>query len=310
MRLVTLSGAAGPRAGVLLDLDGRTRVLELATVCPELPTGMIELLAAGDVALERARDAVAVVDPASLPYLDSVTLLAPVPRPGIVLCVGYNYRGHGAAGAQEDPTFPDVFIKASSSVVGPGASVVLPAASDEVDYEAELAVVIGRAGTAIPPDRALEHVAGYSILNDVSARDWQRRSSQWVLGKSFDTFAPFGPAVVTRDEIPDPHVLDLELTVNGVTTVAASTRDMVFTVPFLVSYLSQVLTLQPGDVIATGTPQKRPEALAHPRAMQDGDVIEITISGLGTLTTPVVGVPAPRPTHTTSFDRPTRKDQD
>ena len=192
-----------------------------------------------------------------------VRLLAPVPRPGAIWCIGYNYRGHTAV---EDPPYPDVFVKTANTVVGPDEPVLLPRASADVDYEAELAVVIGTTAHDVTPDRALEHVAGYTVFDDVSARDWQRRTSQWVLGKSFDTFGPMGPALVTVDEVPDPQDLAVELRCNGELTVSSHTSRMVFPVAFLVSYLSQVATLQPGDVIATGTPQKLPDALGAPAA--------------------------------------------
>ena len=301
MRLVSFEhghGSAGPvcdsrtRLGALVtDPDGTVRVLDLNEACPELPADMIDFLTAGEAAMALAQETVDAVDPGSLPAADSVRLLAPVPSPGVLLGVGYNYRGHHAAGAVETtagPAHPDVFAKVTRSVIGPGAAVEVPSASEEVDYEAELAVVIGRAGRDIPESAAMEHVAGYSIVNDVSARDWQDRSSQWVLSKSFDTFAPFGPALVTADEVQDPQDLDITLTFNGETTVRASTRDMIFTVRALVAYVSQAMTLQPGDVIATGSPQKLQQALAEPRPMRAGDLVEITIGPLGTLVTPVV----------------------
>jgi 2-keto-4-pentenoate hydratase/2-oxohepta-3-ene-1,7-dioic acid hydratase in catechol pathway len=202
-------------------------------------------------------------------------------RPGSLLCVGYNYRGHTA---QDDPEHPDVFAKATSAVVGPEDDVLLPRAGTEVDYEAELAVVIGRTAHDVTEADALAHVGGYTVLNDVSARDWQRRSSQWVLSKSFDTFAPLGPAVVTPDEVPDPQDLTVEARVNGSLTLSGSTRDQVFGVARLVSYVSQVVTLRPGDVIATGTPQKLPHVLDRgPRWLRPGDVVDITVGGVGTL---------------------------
>jgi acylpyruvate hydrolase len=277
VRLVTMTDAAGPRVGALLD-DG---VLDLGAVLPAGPRTLVELLGAPPDVLAAARAAAADPDPAAVLPLGSVRLLAPVPRPGTILCVGYNYRGHTA---QDDPEFPDVFTKPASAVVGPEDDVVLPRASTEVDYEAELAVVIGRRAHDVGPDEALASVGGYTVLNDVSARDWQRRTSQWVLGKAFDTFAPIGPAVVTPDEVPDPQDLTVSARVNGELTLQGSTRDQVFGVAHLVSYLSQVVTLQPGDVIATGTPQKLQHVLDRgPRRLRDGDVVEITVSGIGTL---------------------------
>jgi 2-keto-4-pentenoate hydratase/2-oxohepta-3-ene-1,7-dioic acid hydratase in catechol pathway len=291
VRLVTFEAGAGERVGAFVDVAGEQQVLDLSVAAPGLPADMIGLLAAGPAALGRVRAALERPEPAALRRRADVVLKAPVPRPGKILCIGYNYRGHGAAGAVADPEFPDVFAKTANTVIGPDASVLLPRASHEVDYEAELAVVIGTAGREIAPEHALEHVAGYADFNDVSARDWQRHGSQWVLGKSFDTFGPFGPALVTADEVPDPQDLDLHLSVNGRTTVASHTGEMIFTVSFLVSYLSEVVTLEPGDVIATGTPQKLPDALTEGRFLQDGDVVEITIGHLGTLTSTMRAAP-------------------
>lgn len=273
MRLVTFAGPGGaPRPGALVPGG----VLDLRAAVPDGPATLVDALDAGP----EVRAAVADPDPAHVRPREAVRLLAPV-RPGSLLCVGYNYRGHTA---QDDPEHPDVFAKATSAVVGPEDDVLLPRAGTEVDYEAELAVVIGRTAHDVTEADALTHVGGYTVLNDVSARDWQRRSSQWVLSKSFDTFAPLGPAVVTPDEVPDPQDLTVEARVNGSLTLSGSTRDQVFGVARLVSYVSQVVTLRPGDVIATGTPQKLPHVLDRgPRWLRPGDVVDITVGGVGTL---------------------------
>jgi acylpyruvate hydrolase len=292
VRLVTFRDTAGPRVGALLPDGG---VLDLAAAVPDVPRSLVGVLAAREPVRDAVRAAVADPDPAAVRAPDAVRLLAPVPRPGTILCVGYNYRGHTA---QDDPEFPDVFTKPASTVVGPQDAIVLPRASTEVDYEAELAVVIGRTAHEVTEADALEHVGGYTVLNDVSARDWQRRTSQWVLGKAFDTFAPLGPAVVTPDEVPDPQDLTVEARVAGETTLRGSTRDQVFGVARLVSYLSQVVTLQPGDVIATGTPQKLPHVLDRgPRWLRAGDVVEITVGGIGTLRSRVTDPRTPAVQH-------------
>jgi acylpyruvate hydrolase len=217
-----------------------------------------------------------------------VTLLAPIPRPGKILCVGHNYRGHIGVGRSEPPEVPNIFCKTANTIIGPADPIALPPLTAQLDYEAELAVIIGRGGRYIPEASAMDHVAGYAAFNDVSARDIQKRTSQWMLGKSFDTFGPLGPALVTTDEIPDPHCLDLELTVNGVPKQRANTRDLIFSVPFLVAYLSAVLTLEPGDVIATGTPAKLPGAADPQVFLQPGDVVRVTIEKVGSLENPVV----------------------
>lgn len=287
MRLVTFEHAGSVRTGALLAGD---RVLDLPGTDSSLAADMVGLLGAGPAALDRVR---ALVDSAAagsgLP-LAEVRLLAPVPNPGKILCIGYNYRGHQVI---DDPEYPDVFAKAGTTITGPGAPILRPRASDEIDYEAELAVVIGTPTHEVDEAEALAHVAGYSIFDDVSARDWQRHGSQWLPGKSFDTFGPLGPTLVTADEVPDPQDLTVELAVNGEVTLRSTTAAMVFGVAWLVSYLSQVMTLLPGDVIATGTPQKLPEVLARgERFLRPGDVVAITIGHLGTLTNPVVDSPS------------------
>jgi acylpyruvate hydrolase len=285
MRLVTFEHDGSVRTGALLPGD---RVLDLPAADPSVPADMAGLLASGS--LDRVRDLVGHAPAeAGLPLAD-VRLLAPVPNPGKVVCIGYNYRGHQVVA---DPEYPDVFANTVNTITGPGAPILRPRASDEVDYEAELAVVIGSPTHEVSEAEALAHVAGYAIFNDVSARDWQRHGGQWVPGKSFDTFGPLGPALVTADEVPDPQDLTVELTLNGEVTLRSSTAVMVFGIAWLVSYLSQVMTLLPGDVIATGTPQKLPEVLARgERFLQPGDVVAITIGHLGTLTNPVADSPS------------------
>ena len=287
MRLVTFERAGSVRTGALLPGD---RVLDLPAADPSVPADMVGLLAGGPTVLARVRALVGGAAPnAGLP-LDGVRLLAPVPNPGKIVGIGYNYRGHQVI---DDPEYPDVFAKTGNTIVGPGAPILRPLASDEVDYEAELAVVVGSPTHEVSQAEALGHVAGYAVFNDVSARDWQRHGSQWVPGKSFDTFGPLGPALVTSDEVPDPQDLTVELAVNGEVTLRSTTAVMVFGVARLVSYLSQVMTLLPGDVIATGTPQKLPEVLARgERFLQPGDVVAITIGHLGTLTNPVADSPS------------------
>jgi 2-keto-4-pentenoate hydratase/2-oxohepta-3-ene-1,7-dioic acid hydratase in catechol pathway len=293
MRLVTFRRATEPatapgRAGALVD-DGDL-VLDLALADTALSSAVVGILEGGPAALDRARAAVGRRDAGALVSRTEVVLDAPVPRPGKVLGIGYNYLGHDGTRSTGGvpPARPDVFVKTANTVVGPDVPVVLPRESEQVDYEAELAVVIGTRARRVSPDRALEHVAGYSILDDVSARDWQHRGSQWALGKSFDGFAPFGPALVTADEVGDPQALALELAVNGRVTVRSGTDRMIHPVAALIAYVSEVMTLEPGDVIATGTPQKLPEAEAARRWLAPGDRVDITIGGLGTLSTSFV----------------------
>jgi 2-keto-4-pentenoate hydratase/2-oxohepta-3-ene-1,7-dioic acid hydratase in catechol pathway len=194
-----------------------------------------------------------------------------------------NYRDHAEESNLPIPEVPTVFAKFPTAVAAPFGDVVLPKASAKPDYEAELAVVIGKGGRHIEERHALDHVFGYTILNDVSARDFQMATSQWIMGKTFDTFAPFGPAVVTADEIEDPHALDISLTLNGELMQSSNTRNLIFGVPRLISFLSSVFTLEPGDVISTGTPGGVGFARKPPRWLKPGDEMVVRIAGLGEL---------------------------
>jgi 2-keto-4-pentenoate hydratase/2-oxohepta-3-ene-1,7-dioic acid hydratase in catechol pathway len=216
-----------------------------------------------------------------------VTLRAPIPRPGKIICIGLNYRDHAAESNQPIPDYPAVFSKYANSVIGPGEPIVIPRVTEAVDYEGELAFVIGRRARFVSEQDALDAVAGYMAFNDVSARDFQMRTSQWTIGKTFDTFAPMGPALVTADEIADPHDLDIRVTVSGEVLQSSNTRHLIFSIQELVAYLSQVMTLEPGDVIATGTPSGVGFARTPPRFLRPGDVVEVEIKGLGTLVNPV-----------------------
>ena len=216
-----------------------------------------------------------------------VVLLAPVPRPGKLICIGLNYRDHAIESKMPIPERPVVFSKFSSSVIGPGEAVVVPSKSEQVDYEAELAVVIGRRAKNVTPEQAYDYVLGYTIVNDVSARDFQFADGQWQRGKSCDTFAPMGQWIVTTDEIPDPHTLSIKLRLNGQTMQDSNTNQLIFGVPELIAFLSESITLEPGDVIATGTPPGVGFARKPPVFLKSGDVMEVEIEGIGTLTSPI-----------------------
>jgi 2-keto-4-pentenoate hydratase/2-oxohepta-3-ene-1,7-dioic acid hydratase in catechol pathway len=220
--------------------------------------------------------------------LSAVTLLAPIPRPPKFICVGLNYRDHAREGGNAVPSIPTIFSKFSNVVIGPGQPIVLPKVSTRPDYEAEFAFVIGPGGRAIPAARAMEHVFGYTIVNDVSARDYQFGTTQWLMSKSFDTFAPTGPWIVTRDEIADPHALDLSLAINGEILQHSNTREMVFRIPALIEYISSVVTLEPGDIVSTGTPAGVGFARKPPRYLKSGDEVVIRIEGIGELRNPVI----------------------
>jgi len=213
---------------------------------------------------------------------------APVPRPGKLICIGLNYRDHAAESNMAIPKQPVVFSKFTSAVIAPGEPVVLPATSEQVDYEAELAVVIGRRAKHVSAARALDYVLGYTCFNDVSARDFQFADGQWQRGKSCDTFAPMGPAIVTTDEVADPHKLSIKLILNGQTMQDSNTDQFIFDIPALIEFLSQTITLEPGDVIATGTPSGVGFARKPPVYLKPGDDMAVVIEKIGTLGTPVV----------------------
>lgn len=220
--------------------------------------------------------------------LQDTRLEPPIPRPPKMVCIGQNYRGHLDEQSLKPHAFPVVFAKWPSCTLADGDPIVLPRASKKVDIEAELAVVIGKKAKNVPKEKALEYVLGYSILNDVSARDVQFSESQWVRGKSFDTFAPFGPWIVTADEIPDPSGLRIRSWINDFIMQDALTSDMVFSVPEIISYLSSCFTLEPGDVIATGTPGGVGHFRNPPLYLKSGDRVRIEIERIGTLENPVL----------------------
>jgi acylpyruvate hydrolase len=214
---------------------------------------------------------------------DSIEILAPITNPGKVVCVGNNYMDHCIEQNVEPPKKPMIFSKWASCIIGPNEEVVLPVESNQVDYEAELAVIIGKAGKNIPEDQALDYIYGYTVMNDVSARDIQFEDVQWVRGKSYDTFAPLGPAIITADEIEDPHNLDIRLTVNGEILQNSNTKHLIHKIPYIISYLSKGFTFQPGDVIATGTPHGVGVFRNPPVFLKTGDVCRIEIEKVGTL---------------------------
>lgn len=275
MRLVNFR--KGTHAGFGVEYDGYIFSLQAAGYQRDA-----DFFAGGEAALAAARAVAQKSDSEKIP-LAEVELLAPVTKPGKILCIGLNYRDHAIESGMEIPKVPTVFIKLSNAVTGPGSNVVLPANSQQPDYEAELAAVIGKAGRNIRAEDWEKHVLGYTILNDVSARDVQLATSQWVLGKSFDTFCPMGPAIVTTDELRDPHALDIQLAINGETLQHSNTRELIFKLPELIAYLSSIIPLEPGDIISTGTPAGVGLGRAPKRWLQPGEEMVVTIQGIGEL---------------------------
>ena len=244
------------------------------------------LLAGGAGGLEAARDRLLAGPEVDL---DEVELLPPLAAPGKILCVGLNYVDHSAESGFEPPTYPTLFARFASGLIGHGAPIVRPQVSTQLDYEGELVAVIGRGGRHIPPDAALDHVAGYSIFNDGSVRDYQFKSPQWTVGKNFDDTGAFGPVLVTADELPSgAGGLKLETRLNGEVVQSAVTSEMIFDVASLVSTLSQAMTLLPGDIIVTGTPAGVGLARKPQLFMKPGDVCEVEIEGIGILRNPIV----------------------
>jgi len=249
---------------------------------------MLQVVGGGADAMDRVQRWV--YDPPSGSRCEaaSAVLLAPVPRPPKIICIGLNYRDHAEESRMPIPEVPTVFSKFHTAVTGHRHPIVLPKNSTKPDYEAEFAIVIGKGGRHIPESAWREHVFGYTILNDVSARDFQMATSQWMMGKTFDTFAPIGPAIVSADEIEDPHQLEISLTLSGEVMQRSNTSNLIFGVPRLIAYLSSVFTLEPGDIIATGTPAGVGFARKPPRWLKPGDECRVRIQGLGELVNPVI----------------------
>jgi 2-keto-4-pentenoate hydratase/2-oxohepta-3-ene-1,7-dioic acid hydratase in catechol pathway len=276
MKLVSFGEHEKMRAGAAVDGE----IIDLSTADASLPATVTDILEQD--ALEAAARAALSGKGKRVPE-DSVHLGAPIARPSKIVCVGLNYRDHAEEQNVPLPEHPLLFSKASSAVIGPYDEVVLPEDSSQVDYEVELAVVIGRRARNVPVGEAYGYIAGYTVANDVSARDIQFRQQQWHQGKSYDTFFPMGPYLVTKDEIPDPNTLGVRFALNGQTLQNSNTDNLIFNVPALVSRISKIMTLFPGDVISTGTPAgvgifRNPKIL-----LKSGDVMETTVEKIGTL---------------------------
>ncbi|MGH9969035.1 MAG: fumarylacetoacetate hydrolase family protein [Pyrinomonadaceae bacterium] len=292
-----------PRMGILLEYEGRDlgyrldceRLFDNAER-PANPLAWFDMdgpwfQRSREVYETLGRDSTALAEAKAKNWLvrrEDAYWFAPVPRPGKVICIGLNYRDHAAESKMAIPERPVVFSKFATAVIAPGEPVVLPSTSQQVDYEAELAVVMGRRAKNVNANRALDYVLGYTAFNDVSARDFQFADGQWQRGKSCDTFAPMGQTIVTTDVIPDPHRLSIKLLLNGKTMQNSNTDQLIFGVPQLIEFLTQSITLEPGDVIATGTPPGVGFARKPPVFLRPGDVMEVQIEGIGGLGNPVV----------------------
>ncbi|MBP6014354.1 MAG: fumarylacetoacetate hydrolase family protein [Alphaproteobacteria bacterium] len=277
MKLATFTESHRRRIGVV---EGDT-IVDLAAAAPDLPQSMIALLRAGPTAMAQARE-VATSARQRLP-LSKVRLEAPVPRPGKVLAIGMNYADHIRETGRAAPEHQVWFAKQATCIVGPNDAVRIPKVSDKVDYEAELCVVIGRRCRHVPAARAFEVIAGFMCGNDISVRDWQQRSPTMMMGKGFDTHGPTGPWIVTPDEIKDVHALNVRCLLNGEVMQSASTAEMIFKIPAQIEHLTAAFTLEPGDVIFTGTPAGVGNWRTPPVRMKAGDRVRVEIDGLGAL---------------------------
>jgi 2-keto-4-pentenoate hydratase/2-oxohepta-3-ene-1,7-dioic acid hydratase in catechol pathway len=288
MKLVTYQTPTGPTLGALHN----DQVIDLAAAhqmengSRPFPATMLALLEAGEAGLTMARAALdyALAHDTLQQPQDSVSLLPPVTRPGKIICLGRNYAAHAREGGAEPLEFPILFYKPTSALLPHGGTIVIPPVTEKPDFEAELAVIMGRACKQVSVEAALDYVAGYSAANDVSARDLQRRTHQWAAGKMPDTFCPLGPALVTADEVPEPGNLTIRAILNGQEMQHSNTSMMIFDVPFIISYISQIATLEPGDIILTGTPEGVGNARIPPVYLQAGDTISIEIEKVGLLT--------------------------
>lgn len=269
-----------PRLGVVFA----DRLADLKAGNPGLPENLVDLLALGPAGLEAAAQAAAAAPAQALFSREAVRWLPPVLRPGKIICLGLNYADHAAEGGNAPPAYPSLFMRGASSLIGHGAPLVRPRVSDKLDYEAELAVVIGRRCRHLTPDDALGAVAGYSCFNDATLRDYQRRTAQWTIGKNFDGTGAFGPWLVPAGELPSGAAgLKIESRLNGVAMQSDNTANMIFPVAATLCLLTEALTLEPGDVVVMGTPAGVGYARKPPVWMKPGDRIEIEIEGIGTL---------------------------
>lgn len=314
MRLVTFVGGHERRLGVvlgdqvvdvtlayaaLLARRGRPRASAMAEAL--VPPNLVVLLRGGEPSMEALREAVAFAEQGlkagglagihgerTSYRMADVRIKAPLQDPRKIVCIGLNYADHAAEGGREIPKTPVTFGKWSDAIIGPGDPIVIPKTSPMIDYEGELAFIMGRRAKYVKEEEAFDYVAGYTIFHDVSAREFQRADPQTMRGKALEGFAPMGPALVLKDEVPDPQALDIETRLNGQVMQQSNTRHFIFTIPFLIAFITRSLTLEPGDVVATGTPAGVGFARTPPVWLKPGDVVQITIERLGTLENPVI----------------------
>lgn len=287
MKLVTFHSQIGSQLGVVSGdtVASLTALAQAYGHDVSLFSEMLHFLNAGHRAMDSARDLLqrALRDWKDWIPLSSIHLLCPIPRPSKIVAIGLNYRDHAEEAHLVLPKEPLFFAKFPSSITGPYDPVTIPRSDPEVDYEAELAIVIGNTAKHVSPDDAYDYIAGYMVLNDVSARKWQFGDKQWTRSKSCDTFCPAGPWITTRDEVPDPHHLRVLARVNGRIVQDSDTSNMIFRVPQLIAHITEAITLEPGDIIATGTPAGVGVFRKPPSFLKAGDVVEVKIDGIGAI---------------------------
>ncbi|MBN8532199.1 MAG: fumarylacetoacetate hydrolase family protein [Alphaproteobacteria bacterium] len=288
MRLLSFFKNGVPTAGLRIGEN----VIDLSIAAPDLPKSMKAILAEGEAVREWLAEMAKNPPQGALIKAGDIAYAMPVPDPDKIICVGLNYRDHAIEGKQEIPTVPVFFLRLASSMVAHGQDLWLPKVSSKYDYEAELAVVIGKRGRHVPKEKALELVAGYTLCNDGSVRDYQKRTAQWTMGKNFDKSGSLGPEIVTADELPvGAKGLKVRSILNGQVMQDGNTDDMIFDIATLVSQLTEVMTLEPGDIISTGTPAGVGFARTPPVWMKAGDTVEIEIEKIGKLINKVVTEP-------------------
>jgi 2-keto-4-pentenoate hydratase/2-oxohepta-3-ene-1,7-dioic acid hydratase in catechol pathway len=285
MRLLTFDKAGTATVGGRRDGE----IVDLSVAAPDLPGDLLGLLRGGDSALARAKAAIAAAPAEAVVDAEGLSYLPPIPNPPKIICVGLNYARHAAETKLPLPDYPVLFVRFPTTLVGHDQPMIRPLCSVQFDYEAEMVVVIGKGGRHIARERALDHVAGYSIFNEGSIRDYQFKASQWTMGKNFDATGGFGPELVTADELPPGgRGLRIQTRLNGTTLQDSDTNDLIFDIPTLIRDIAEGVTLEPGDIIVTGTPEGVGVA-RHPQIfMKDGDVCEVEVEGIGVLRNPIV----------------------
>jgi len=267
-----------------IGLRNQDEVIDLSIALPDLPKDLLEVLQAGPELMRKIEAQIKDAPQSARKSYKNIEFAPLIARPPKIICIGRNYAAHAAEGGAATPTYPEIFFRGAESLIGHKQDIIRPTCSDRLDYEGEVAVIIGKKGRHITKENAFDHIAGYTIFNDATIRDYQRKSSQWTIGKTFDGTGAFGPELVTSDELPlGMKAVQIQTRLNGRVMQDANTRDLVFPVDYLIATLSECMTLMPGDVIVTGTPAGVGYARTPPVFMKPGDVCEIEVEGLGVL---------------------------